>query len=394
MVSVFFVQQVGITIGSVIMGPISDRYGRKNMLTICAGCFGVLMLASALSQSLYQLALFRGVSGIFLSGVFPIATTLTSEFAPKHVRARFLSLLIAGYVAGAAGGGAVAAFMIDSYGWQGGFWVGGFIPLLCVPLFLLFLPESIQFRARSNGRDPAIARALKRLVPGITFDGDEVFLADAAAALSTRARIGDVLRGGRALPTFLLWFTFFLAMGNGALVSSWTPTFFKAMGHIPVQEFARVLILGSIAAVLGTLAVGMLLDRYRPPTVMMCVYAVDAAALVFVGALPFASPLFLAALFVRYACMFAGTAGLMMISTAYYPPAIRATGFGWSIAAGRVGSIVGPLMGGVILLHGLSLAGTYMLVAVPPLAVVMLILSFRICTRAPQHGEPVPQSAQ
>jgi len=130
----------------------------------------------------------------------------------------------------------------------------------------------------------------------------------------------------------------------------------------------------------------MLLDRYRPPTVMMCVYALDAAALVFIGSLPFATPAFMAALFVMYACMFAGTAGLMIISTAYYPPAIRATGFGWSIAAGRFGSIVGPLLGGLILVRGLSLPQIYLLVAVPPLIVVLLILTFRICTHAMQHA--------
>jgi AAHS family 4-hydroxybenzoate transporter-like MFS transporter len=390
MVTVFFVQQVGIAVGSIVMGPISDRYGRKNVLMICTACFGLLMIACALSQNLYELAALRGLSGIFLSGVFPIATTLTSEFAPKKMRARFLSLLIAGYVAGAAGGGAIAAFMIDSYGWQGGFWLGGLVPLACVPLFFLLLPESIQFRTRANGRDPAIARALRRLVPDLVFDGSEMFLADAAAVPSTRGKIGDVLRGGRALPTFLLWCTFFLAMGNGALVSSWTPTFFKAMAHVSVQEFGRVLIWGSAAAVIGTLIVGMLLDRYRPPTVMMCVYALDSAALVFIGSLPFATPAFMVALFVMYACMFAGTAGLMMISTAYYPPSIRATGFGWSIAAGRFGSIVGPLMGGVILVRGLSLPQIYLLVAIPPLIVVLLILAFRVCTNAVQHA-PVAQ---
>jgi AAHS family 4-hydroxybenzoate transporter-like MFS transporter len=343
-------------------------------------------LSCVAAQTLLQLAILRGLCGVFLSGVFPVATTLASEFLPTRLRARSLSLLIAGYVAGASGGGAVAAFLIGDYGWRGGFWLGGLLPLACVPIFLLALPESVQFRARRNPRDPMIARTLMRLAPGERFDGSDTFIAEAKEPSSAKPDLLRVLKEGRVIPTFLLWGAFFLAMGNGALVSSWLPTFFKVLDGISVQRFGHVLILGSIAAVGGTLLIGILLDRMRPTTVMMLCYLLDAAALFCVGLLSFGGPPFLFAFFVMYACMFAGTAGLMTISTSFYPPAIRATGFGWTIAAGRFGSIAGPLMGGAVLTAGLSLQQTVSLIAIPPLGVVLLLFLFRRFTVATQNS--------
>jgi len=376
LVIVFLCQQIGIACGAIIVGPISDRYGRKTLLIGCSAAFGVLMLATTASRTLWELAVLRGVSGFFLSGIYPVATTLVSEFAPKRWRAAFLSILLTGFVASATAGGAFAAILVAAQGWQIAFWLGGFVPLLMLLPLAFFLPESVQFRARRNANDPSIAATLNRLSSAANIPADATFLA--ATPGQGAASWLDVISGSRRLPTFLLWLIFFLAMGNGALVSSWLPSVFKATQGVPIERFAQFMLLGSVTAILGTLCIGFLVDRYRGSLVMMTCYVLNAAMLLGLGLFPFGTALFTVALSLVYLSGFAGTAGLMAIASAFYPSEVRATGFGWCVAAGRLGSIAGPLLGGYLLVTNLSTTQIFTVIAAAPLVVATFLFLFSL----------------
>jgi AAHS family 4-hydroxybenzoate transporter-like MFS transporter len=378
----FLCQQIGIAFGAVIMGPVSDRYGRKNVLTFCTGLFSVLMMGAALSQNLVELALMRGLSGIFLAGVFPVATTVISEFSPKRLRSRCVSILLAGYVAGSAGGGAVAAYLVGDYGWRVSFWIGALVPLLCVPLILAFIPESLQFRARRNSGDPSIGVDLRRFAPDLEIAPDVQFRTEEKAAREQPARIMDVFASNRLVPTFALWGAFLLAMGNGALISSWMPTYFNVISDVSIESFGRLLMFGSAAAVVATITVGILMDRFSPIKVLVVGYGLDALALATMGFAEFGSRPFVASFFVMKFCTYAGTVGLMVLASNYYPPAIKTTGFGWSVAAGRLGSIALPSLGGVALSYRLSIEQVSLMMALPAFCVVLLVTLFAYLSRA------------
>lgn len=376
MALVFLLQQIGIATGAVVMGPVSDRFGRKNVLAICTLLFSIAMMAAALAQSLLQLAVLRGIAGVFLAGIFPVATTIISEFTPRRLRSRFVSILLAGYVAGSAGGGAVAAYLVGDYGWRISFWLGALVPLACIPLLLAFVPESLQFRARKNPLDPGIGTTLRQFAPSVVVEPGTRFIAEANVRESRPARIMDAVGEGRLLPSFVLWGAFLLAMGNGALISSWMPTYFHSMAGVPIQQFGKLLMFGSIAAVVATITVGILMDRYSPIRVLVIGYGLDAFALALMGFVPFGSPTFVTAFFIMKFCTYAGTVGLMVIASAYYPPSARATGFGWSVAAGRFGSILLPTAGGIALSSHLTIEQASIMMALPALLVVVLISIF------------------
>jgi len=374
---VFVLQQAGLAIGSFLVGPISDRYGRKIVVLVSVVVFGVLTLAPIWATSLLQVAVMRAVAGLFLAGVIPNAAAMLTEFAPPHRRASFVSIAFTGYTAGGAGGALVAIWLLDSHGWESAFLIGGIIPLVLAPLFAFFTDESLQFRIRRNPRDPAIKRALLKLDPTLDLSGVEEFRLGAANAEGRSPKPGDALsvfRDGRAPMTLMLWATFFMALGLISLLGAWMATFFYELADIPLSRWAAYSLLSFAGGLLGTSTVGFLMDRYGRTRVLVTLFLVDAVALAAIGLLPFGGAAFIVALLVWGYCQAGGQAGINAICAQAYPTSIRASGVGWAFGMGRMGGIALPALGGLMLAAEASLAQVFLVVAIGPLLVAGALL--------------------
>ncbi|AKH42241.1 AAHS family 4-hydroxybenzoate transporter-like MFS transporter [Altererythrobacter atlanticus] len=196
MAFLFVCQQIGLAAGAFLVSPLADRFGRRRMLIWCCAAFGAITLGSVYAQTLDQLAILRGIAGLFMAAGLPMALALIAETTPDRRRSTFIALSLAGYSSGSAASGAVAAWLIDLYGWESGFWIGGIVPLLCIPLLMFFVPESIKFRAERNPNDPTIAGTLRGLDPGIELKGDEVFVLGEGNEKGRKARLTDIFSEG------------------------------------------------------------------------------------------------------------------------------------------------------------------------------------------------------
>lgn len=388
MTIVFVLQQVGLAVGAFAMTPLSDRWGRRRMLAISGVLFGVLTLASVFAQSLFQLAVLRGLSGVFLSAVLPTALALVGEATPRHRRASFITIALAGYSAGAAAGAAVAAWLIDLYGWQSGFWIAGLLPLACIPLILLLLPESLQYMVARNRNDPAIPRTLRRFDPSLALTGDEVFEVGDGSAKSGKASVFEIFRDGRARTTIILWLCCLLSMGNIALLAAWLPTFFQEMGGIPIQRFAISSMIAFGGGVAGTLVAGVLMDRYGATRMITAFYIGIAVSLIALGQVPFEHVGFNVLLIAWAFFQSGGQAGLNTMIVQLYPASARSTGLGWAGGAGRIGGVISPVLGGLAVSSHLSLEMTLLLVALVPIGVVLLVLCLRSAQSERERGIP------
>jgi AAHS family 4-hydroxybenzoate transporter-like MFS transporter len=387
---VIFAQQIGLSIGAFVATPLADRYGRRTMLIASASIFGVLTLGAAFSTTLMQFAILRGLSGIFLAGGLPMAVALLAEFTPQYRRGSFIAIAMTGYSAGGAAGGAIAAWLIDLYGWQSGFWIGGLLPLAIVPLMLLLLPESLQFLAGRNALDPRVARSIERLQPTIVLTGDEEFVAGDGSAQAGDTGLFDIFREGRARTTALIWIACVFSMSNIALMGFWLPTFFNSMAGVPIQRFAVYAMISFAGGLIGTLTMGWLMDRFAPSRLIPLFYLCLAASLVGLGTLPFATPAFVVVLLFWNFFQTGGQTGINTLMAQVYPASMRSTGLGWAGGAGRVGGIILPPLGGLALSHRLPLQTTMMIVALMPLLVAVAIAMLRGNGRPAVVGDPVP----
>ena len=373
MTGVVFWQQVGMFAGAIVMPPLADRIGRKPVLALGLLVFGVLTLSAAWSTSVTMMAWLRGVSGIFFSAMLPVALALLAEMTPRRRRASFISIALVCFSGANIASGAMTAWLLDIYGWQIGFWLGGILPIVALPLLLL-VPESLPFRVTRNPADQRIGAVIRRIDSGAGILGGETFhLGEAARPVEKLGPLA-MFSAPYLLKTAILFGACFLAMGNIALLANWLPTYFQQLGGLPIQEFAKYMMIGFLGGALGTLTMGRLMDRLNPYTLIAAFFVIDAVALASLGYLPASTAAFVLGLVLWNFCQVGGQTGINTLATLGYPPEMRSSGIGWAGALGRIGGILFPVVGGLALGTTLSLQSIMLLIAVPAVLVALLIL--------------------
>ncbi|MXP27107.1 MFS transporter [Altererythrobacter indicus] len=385
MTIVILLQQIGLALGAFLISPLGDIYGRKRMLVISFALFGALTVATAFAPSILIMAIMRGVAGLFLASVLPMAVALVAEFTPKKSRATFIAVGMAGYSLGNVAG-AVTALLVPDFGWQSGFWVGGMMPLILIPAMIAFLPESLAYRVNRDPHDAKIPLTIAKIAPEIELTGTETFIGQSHRKTGARPSPLELIRDGRARTTAILFTTCFFSMGTIALLAAWLPSFFLQMAGISIQDFALSAMVGLLGGIFGMLTIGTLLDRLHPTLPIPFFFTGYAIAIVSLSQVPFHSPFFIPTLFLMAMFQGGGQAGLNMVMARVYPPFVRSTGIGWAGGAGRIGGVILPLFGGFALTSAYSLQLTLMLVALAPIMVAILVLFLR-----PVETPPAPR---
>jgi MFS transporter, AAHS family, 4-hydroxybenzoate transporter len=375
--SVFGIGLAGSLLGTVLLGRLGDRYGRRNLLIASVALFAVCSLLTPLVGSVAALIAVRFLTGIGLGGALPAAITLTSEFAPPGRRGFAVGLMFCGFPLGGVLAGLAAVPLLSSLGWASVFVVGGVVPLVLLPVIRL-LPESPQYLVQRGDR-VRLDRVLARIGAG----GTEV--ADTPAP--GHSPIARLFADGRGPGTALLWTTLFLALMLAYLLVNWIPLVTRAAGAGTTGASLAVATL-NIGAIAGCLVLGRISDRRRPVAVVGIGFALGAlgiAALAWVGATT--GGLFVAT-FVAGFFAIGSQMCLAAVCAGFYETPARATGVGAAMGAGRVGGILGPVIGGVLLSAGYASSTIFLITAgAAALAAVTIVLVGRSTPR------PAPTAA-
>ncbi|MDZ5647176.1 3-(3-hydroxy-phenyl)propionate transporter MhpT [Nitrospirillum sp. BR 11828] len=341
---------IGLFLGALVGGRLADHFGRKAVLVVSVALFGLFTLATALSPDFTTLFLMRLATGLGLGGTLPNLVALAAENSPPGRSGGAVSLMYGGMPLGGAIVSLIAVFAgmgggFDS--WRTIFYAAGGAPLLVLPLLIWALPESHAFRAT------AAADAAGR--PGV---------------------LAILFGGGRAAETVLLWLAFFATLMVLYLLLSWLPLLMTDRGFSKPQAALIQLVL-NVAGAIACMITGPLLDGPRRFGYAITVFVGLAVFLVLLAVMPANLTVALAVGMGAGAMILTTQATLYAAAPACYPIAIRGTGVGGAVAAGRLGSVVGPLLGGALVQAGLSASGLLLslvpLVAVGGLLAVLLI---------------------
>jgi len=188
----------------------------------------------------------------------------------------------------------------------------------------------------------------------------------------------------------LIWFSYFFALGNIALLASWMATFFNELGGVSLQDFAVVSILGFVGGLIGMLSVGFLMDRFGHVTVLPLIFLLNAASVFLIGYIPFGTVAFIIVLLLWHFFQSGGQAGLNAFAASYYPTHVRSTGVGWAFGSGRIGGVIAPVFGGIALSSNLSLQEVLAFVALPSVAVALFIFLLCVLRPSPAQQSPAP----
>lgn len=359
---VFAAGLLGIMLGSLFIAPLADRMGRRRIMLISTAVFGLLTLVTPLAQDTTSLLVLRFLTGFGLGGAMPNAISLTSEYSPARRRSFLIMLMFGGFSLGSALGGFAAAYLIPHSGWESVFIVGGIMPLVLLPVLWAKLPESLRFLAASGDQHAAATKLLRRLDPAAT-DDDRVVVREADAA---RGSVRELFRHGRAPITVLLWIIFFMSLLDLYLIVNWLPTTLAASG----TSMGQAAITGSIfqlGGLVGTIVIGLLSDRMGAGRILTIAYVFAAICIAAIGATHGSSVAMLIAVAGAGFGVVGGQIGANALSATFYPTAIRSTGVGWALGIGRIGSIIGPLIGGMLLALDMAPRQLFLISVVPVL---------------------------
>lgn len=374
---------VGLALGAILVGPLSDRFGRKKPLMTAVFLFGFFNLVSAFTHSFVELAALRFLTGLGLGAAMPITTTLLSEYVPERNRSSLLAFMFTGFGLGSAVVGFAAAALLPEHGWRFVMMLGGAIPLVCLPFYLWLVPESVQFMVVKKERVDKIARTLGRVLGGdygryVRFDISE-------HQAKGKSPVTALLAPSSRNLTLSLWCTYFMGLLVIYLLSGWLPTLMKDAG-MPISRAANLTAMFQLGGTIGALVVGFYMDRWTPNKVIATAYF-GGAVFVLLLAMGGLQSEWLG-LFILLAgfCMSGAQTGMNAYAPSCYPTSHRATGVSWMLGIGRFGSIFGSAFGGLLLSMGLGFGAVVAILALPAAIAGLTIMR---STNALRRSSPI-----
>ena len=356
---VFSAGLAGMTLGAMFLAPIADKIGRKKMILLSGLLMAISIFTTAYATNVTWLIVLRFLSGIGIGSMLASTAALTSEYTPDKSRDFWVSFVISGYPIGAVLAGFIAAAVIPVSGWQIMFKIAGIASMITIPLIIWFMAESISFYLKTqpaNALEKANSILSKLNLPK---------LAKLPKKEIKRAAIpvDQLLSKEYRTSTLQLWLALFLAFGCLYFLISWIPKLAETAGlSVELAIYAGTVF--NIGAWFGIITQGYFSTRFGlKKTIGVFFFA--SALLMIVFQYVLGSNILLLVFGLLGFGIQGGFVGLYAVATRMYPTIFKTSGVGWAIGAGRLGGVIGPAVGGILIGYGLSLAQNFVIFAVP-----------------------------
>ncbi|MBN8832378.1 MAG: MFS transporter [Sphingomonadales bacterium] len=344
--SIAAVGLLGLTLGAVIGGMLGDRIGRRMMMILSTGLFGLMTMAQAWATNPTELLILRFLDGIAIGAMIPNGAAMISEFTPKRERALALAIGMTFIAVGAMVSGIIGAWIIEPHGWQGLFLVLGGLAVVSACMLLLLLPESPIYLANSGASQEQLQAIARRC--GLPVHDRQITANVPAAASTHRTPIAVLFTADVASSTIFLWIAFFFCLLANYAMFSWVPAMLAGLGFALSYTGLGMTSL-SFGGLVGGMGSGWLIKTFGSKGTVLTLAAGGVVMALVLGLLIRAQISSLGIILTMLAIIGFFTAGLLnglyTFSAFIYPDHARGTGVGSAAAAGRVGAIASSYAG-------------------------------------------------
>ncbi|NML97419.1 MFS transporter [Paraburkholderia sp. RP-4-7] len=350
----------GLLVGSIVGGTLADRVGRRTVSIVAIAWFGIAGVMSSEAQSIFQLVAWRFITGLGIGAAMPATSAIVAEYSPDRSRSAMLASTYCGFLFGAAAAGVVTSSAIGALGWRGMLVLSGLLPLGVVALFAWQVPESPLYVVASRRSNEEAQRILAKVFPSLDCSGVHLFSAETRKSVNGgRALLGSEYRLG----TLLTWFTEFAGYLAFFLIGSWLPTHLKQLG-LSMHDASQLSSLFQFGALGGAVLFAILVRRYNVASVVSVAFGAGSLLVIALG-MSEATQWHAGVVFLSGMAVGGPLICINTIPGIFYPTALRASGGGWNVALGRLGSIVGSSLIGLIVISGFPYLLTCALLSIP-----------------------------
>jgi AAHS family benzoate transporter-like MFS transporter len=376
---------LGMFVGSLLSGFLTDRFGRKRMLVLSVIWFSVFTGLCALVPSAEILGLLRFIAGIALGGVMPAASALTAEYSSPKQRNLVYGVMWSGFPLGGILAALAGLVILPAFGWRGMFLLGLLPLVLIVPAAVALLPESASFLLARGEHAKAKALAVRHnfVLPEIARHGDDT---------PVRGSVRALFHGGLARLTVVFWITSFLCLFMIYGLNTWLPQIMQAAGY-SLGSALGFLLVYNVGAILGLVGISFLADRFESRPVIITSFLAAALSL-FLLSIPFPTIALYALLIVAGAAVLGTQAFINAWVSKESPTEVRGTALGWSLGIGRLGSVLAPTALGLLVASGAGTSLNFYAIAVPGVLGAAVLLLFTTRRRSTSAGDTLPETEQ
>ncbi|MGD9809869.1 MAG: MFS transporter [Sphingobium sp.] len=369
--AVLSMELIGMAVGSVLLGQVADRVGRRPVVIGCLVAMAISMYATSLVHDIATLSATRLITGLGIGGMLVCISAMSAEFSSFKWRAASVAIMAAGYPAGAIVGGSIASGLLASGTWRDVFIFGAMATAACLPVVLWLVPESVGYLMQKRPAD-ALARVNRTLA---ALGHDRVETLPMPVTAPKKASFGDLFSPALRATTILLVVGYFCHIMNFYFMAKWIPKVVADMGFSPSLA-GQVLVWMNVGGLIGSLLFSALTLKMGVRGLLTGALLLSAVSVAMFGQgqADLNSLSFVAA--VAGFFLTGGIVGLYALTVSSFPAALRGGGTGIVIGVGRGGAALAPALAGLLFEIGLNLQAVAMLAGASSLlaAAVLLML--------------------
>jgi benzoate transport len=385
---VLSMELIGMGVGSILLGGLADKIGRRRSLLGCLTVMAIGMVMATQARSVYALSVWRVVTGFGIGGLLASINAVSAEFSNERRRSLNVSLMAIGYPVGAVAGGSIAALLLKQGDWRSVFWFGAAATAFYIPLVFFLVPESVEWLCQRQPANalPKLNRALVRMGHA------PVDVLPTVSAQSRNRSMADIFSPQFIRTTLLMSIAYFLHIISFYFIVKWVPKIVVDLGFTQAAA-AGVLVWVNVGGATGGAALGLLSLRYGLKPLTMTVLAGSTVMLAVFGGQGHADLAHLS-LVCAFAGFFtnAGIVGLYGMLAQAFPTNLRATGTGFTVGTGRAGSVLAPIVAGFLFRAGYELQLVAILMGVGSLAGAIALWFMPFKQAVAQDAEVEPAS--
>jgi MFS family permease len=375
---------LGTAVGGFALSPIADVCGRRTAILINLAIMSIGMTLSATAGSVGMLEVLRFCTGLGVGANAGCLGTLAFEYCSIRTRTLGLGLVVIGYTVGTLLGGYVAPPLLAHFSWHGVLVFGGLCSLVLLALVFWLLPESLDILAARKG--PKALAAFNKVLARLQLPAMEAL--PVPVAKRQEGTLLDLLRPPVLSRTLLMGLTYFLFMVSEYFFLNWNNQLTTNAGFTDRDGIfiSRLTSLGGLA---GGVVVGLLGLRLPIRLVAALALLAMGLSLVAFGSAGADLPLAQVTAAVIGFGIFGAAVAIYGTGAITFPARVRATGMGIVMSAGRVGSIFGPSVAGVLLTAHFTRFAVCAILAVPVLLSIAALVNVPL---SPVDSAPQRQS--